>query len=404
MGFRVLALCFLCYAAVRGLQESYAVFLLPLSAEFGWSRGQVSSVYSFGFIVIGFAGPLIGILSDRWGPLRVSLAGIVLAAAAAALASQADALWQLYLTVGIMMGVAASCTGFVTITALLSRWFRERLNTALAIAHSSSGVGILLFGPTAQLLIDSGGWRFAYLVLAAGLAALLPVFLVLRWRVAEAGHPDLRGPLTRPRHGNARQPAGDALDLAAALRTAAFWGMAFSFLCTSGAMFLVVLQTPAFLVETGYTPREAADAFGLLGLLLPAGMVGFGWLGDRIGRPQAVLISYALTISGIFCLSLLAAGPSTVLLALFIAMFGGTFGCRGPAMSTIAALVFRGPHFGRIYGCITLGMGLGGGTGAWLGGALYDFTGGYQSGLVIAMVLLALGAVPFVAVRAIRRG
>ena len=34
----------------------------------------------------------------------------------------------------------------------------------------------------------------------------------------------------------------------------------------------------------GYTPTEAAHAFGLIGFLVPVGMISFGWLGDRIGR------------------------------------------------------------------------------------------------------------------------
>lgn len=403
MALALLALCFLCFAAVRGLQESYAVFLLPLEAGFGWTRGEVSSVYSIIFFVVGVAGPLAGALSDRWGPIRVMLLGIVVAASAAALASRADTLWQLYLTAGVMIGIAGSCVGFVTMTATLSRWYRERLNTALAVAHSASGAGILLLAPATQMLIDTGGWRFAYLVLAVGLVAILPVFLAFSWRDAVAGHPEYRA---RPRTadtGNRQPEARTQLDLRGALRTTAFWGMVFSYFCTSAAMFLVVLQTPAFLVGAGYSPQEAADSFGLLGLLLPAGMIGFGWLGDRIGRPRAVLISYALTISGIFCLMQLDAGRSPVLLGLFIVMFGGTFGCRGPAMSTIAALVFRGAHFGRIYGFITMGMGIGGGTGAWLGGYLFDVTGDYRTGLTIAMVVLALGAMPFVLVRAIAR-
>jgi MFS family permease len=239
----------------------------------------------------------------------------------------------------------------------------------------------------------------AYAVLAGGVAALIPLFLTFRWSTAQRGHPEI----SMVNKSAAGGCAATGPDLRGALGTMAFWGMAFSFLCTSSAMFLVVLQTPAYLVETGYTPREAAEAFGLLGLLLPAGMIGFGWLGDRIGRPRAILISYSLTIGGIFALMMLARQPSPILLGLFVLMFGGTFGCRGPAMSTIAALIFRGAHFGRIYGFITLWMGLGGAGGAWLGGFLYDVTGNYETGFTLAMISLALGAAPFVLVPAIRR-
>ena len=85
MALAMLALCFICYGALRGMQEGYAVFLLPLEQDFGWSRGEVSSVYSVTFLVLGIAGPVIGILSDRWGPLRVAVAGVVIGAGAVAL-------------------------------------------------------------------------------------------------------------------------------------------------------------------------------------------------------------------------------------------------------------------------------------------------------------------------------
>ena len=288
MALGMLALCFACYATARGMQEAYAVFLLPLQGEFGWSRAQVSSVYSFTFFIVGVAGPVTGVLSDRWSPVRIMLLGIVLAIAAAALASRAGELWQFYLTIGIMMGVAGSCVGFVPMTALLSRWFRARLNTALAVAFSASGAGILILSPTAQMLIDWGGWRMAYAALAGGMAVLIPLFVTFRWRAALDGHPDIAtaGP------SKSKDAPITGVDLRGAFGTVAFWGMSCTFLCTSGAMFLVVLQSPAYLVHAGYSPREAAEAFGLLGLLLPVGMIGFGGLGDRIGRPRAIVISY----------------------------------------------------------------------------------------------------------------
>jgi MFS family permease len=399
----LLALCFLCYAVVRGLLEAYAVFLLPLVKAFDWSRAEVSGVYSLAFVIFGVCAPVIGALSDRWGPLRVALLGVVTAAAAAALASRADALWQFYATLGAMMGFAAACVGFVPIAALLSRWFRERLNSALAIAHSASGAGILILAPAAQMLIDWGGWRAAYLVLGTALAALLPVFLAVRWDLALAGHPAYRAPPAPPSTKPRPVGEGGGGTLRQAFRSAAFWGMAFSYLSTAVGMFLVALQTPAYLVEIGYTPQSAATAFGALGLLVPVGMLGFGWLGDRIGRARSVLISYGVTMVGIASLMALASDRSPALLALFLLGYGGTFGCRSPALSTIAATVFRGPQFGRIYGSITMGMGIGGGIGAWLGGFLHDVTGSYQTGLGLAIVFIALGATPFVVIRALAR-
>ena len=59
-------------------------------------------------------------------------------------------------------------------------------------------------------------------------------------------------------------------------------------------------------------------------------------------------------------------------------------------ISTLATLRYRGVHFGRIYGLITIGSGVGCFIGAWLGGLLHDWTGGYGAIFILSAGALAL--------------
>jgi MFS family permease len=397
----ILALCFLTNLVGRGLVETYPIFMLPLEREFGWSRTLASGIYSAAFLVTGTVGPLIGWLFDRFGPARLYALGLAVLSLAALAASQAAALWQFYATVGVLFGLGMACIGTVPMASLLSRWFRRRLNTALALAYASGGLGILVMAPTAQALLDGVGWRQAYLLLGVGIACLLPVALALGLLRAGDGHPVLRPPA--PAGSGPMQRGGQGVTLPQALRMGAFWGLGWTFCFTGIGMYTVMLQAPAFLVETGYTPQTAASAFGLIGLLAPIGMVLFGGLADRFGRRRMVLVSYALTIAGIACLVPLLAGRNDLALAGFVGCFGLSFGSRGPAISTIAAGIFRGPWMGRIYGFITIGMGLGGGLGSAFGGLAHDLTDGYAAGIGCAMLFVACGSLPFFAVRAIAR-
>ena len=72
----LLAICLLMTLVARGVTETYAIFLLPLSQAFGWERTAVSGVYSVTYVVVGTAGPAVGWLFDRWGPMRLYLLGI----------------------------------------------------------------------------------------------------------------------------------------------------------------------------------------------------------------------------------------------------------------------------------------------------------------------------------------
>ena len=62
----------------RGMGDTYAVFLLPLEHEFGWTRSELTGVYSVYLLTHGLTSPLIGVLFDRIGPRWVYGAGLAL--------------------------------------------------------------------------------------------------------------------------------------------------------------------------------------------------------------------------------------------------------------------------------------------------------------------------------------
>jgi hypothetical protein len=59
----------------RGLGDTYAVFLLPLEREFGWSRSQVTGVYSLYLLVNGLTAPLVGMAPPSFSPADWSACG-----------------------------------------------------------------------------------------------------------------------------------------------------------------------------------------------------------------------------------------------------------------------------------------------------------------------------------------
>jgi len=100
----VLATVFLFNLLGRGSGDTYAVFLLPLEREFGWSRSQLTGVYSLYLLVGGFLAPFVGTLFDRVGPRAVYATGLASIAAAYLLASTLSSLWQFYLYAGVLVG------------------------------------------------------------------------------------------------------------------------------------------------------------------------------------------------------------------------------------------------------------------------------------------------------------
>lgn len=371
------------------------MFLLPLERDFGWTRSQVASVYSIYLLVNGGTAALVGMVFDRLGPRWVYGAGTAFLGTAFVLASSVTSLWQFYLSIGVLVGLGVSLNGMVPGSALLARWYRERLSTALGIAFSATGVGALLLVPLAQSLIGAYDWRSAYRILGIVLLALLPVVLLLPWKRFAAGSPDYHREARRTRAGEGWTPR-------AAMRTSVFWGLAAVFFFTAGAMFSVLVQLVAFFIDAGFSPLAAASAFGTIGLLSAVSVMSSGLLSDRFGYRQTVTASFAGTGAGMLILLAMTFRPSAALLVLFVVLFGLCMGTRGPIVSSVSARYFSGPHVATIYGGIYSANALGAASGSLLGGVLHDLTGGYRAGLAFAFGFVVLAALPFWLVRELR--
>jgi MFS family permease len=376
----------------RGLGDTYAVFLLPLERDLGWSRSELTSVYSIYLLVNGCTAPLIGLLFDRMGPRWVYGAGMTSLGAAMLLAGGLTQLWQFYLFIGVLVGIGVSLNGMVPASALLARWYRERLSTAIGIAYSAFGVGTVLFVPLVQFLVGEYGWRQSYRILGWILIALAPlVVLAVPWKTFAAGG---------ARHE--AQKAGEGWTLHAALRTPVFWGLVQVFFCTAAGMFSIVVQLVAFFVEAGFSPLAAATAFGIVGLFSATSVMGSGLVAERFGYRQTVTVSIAGTVTGMSLLIAITLAPSWLLLALFVPAFGFCMGVRGPIVSSVSARYFAGPRVATIYGIVYASNAVGAALGAFAGGLLHDLTGGYRAGLGMAIVLMLLAAMPFWTVPVLR--
>lgn len=384
----VLTLCFAFNFIGRGVGDTYMVFLLPLGSEFGWHRSQMTSVYSALMVISGLASPLAGIVFERWGPRVLYASGLGLLGTGYFLAGRAHTLWQFYLCIGVLGGLGAAAVGMVPAAALISRWFDRRLSTAIGLAYAGFGCGALLMVPLAQTLIDAHGWRDAYQRIGGALLVLLPLSLALPWRRIRAGLARTPPPLRR-------SAALLPVQLRTALVDRRFWLMVQVMFFTATGMYLIIVQSVAYLVDIGFTPLQAAGAFGSAGMLSVLGVSGAGWLADRFGHRRAATLSFSGTFLGTVVLFLMSFQTPHWLLGAYVLLFGLCQGARGPVIASLSARLFPGPGQAAIYGAIYACMSVGSGLGALLSGALHDLTGGYRASFLLSMLCVFIAATPF---------
>ena len=388
----VVGAVWLTLAIASGLYFSFPVFFVALLGEFGWSRGATAAAFSISSVVQGVLSPVVGMLVDRLGPRRVMLAGAAVLGVACLLASRIGSLASLYAVIGVLAAAGVCAVSWVPSGALIARWFAERRGSMMGLAFSGMGAGVLVIGPLAQWLIIAYGWRAAYLILGVG---TLGVLVPLVWLgVREA-------PVAPARAGTAAPPPGSPAaaepprEIAAALRSRAFWALFFAYLCTPLAVFSVVTHQVAFAVDLGFPRLLVAGIFGLTGLLSVAGRIVFGVAADRIGRATSATISYGCTALGTLCLLALEVWPHTAALYAYALLFGLGFGARGPIITAMASQLFPGRRFGAIYGMLSVGNGLGGGVAPWYAGVVYDVSGSYRIAFLIAIGFCVLGSACF---------
>jgi sugar phosphate permease len=294
-GWGVVGVVFLTMLSTSAAMGMVGVLMLPLKTEFGWDLGAISGALALRVLLYGMVAPFAAALLQRYGVRPVVATALGLIVAGLLLASRMTALWQLWLTWGVMIGLATGVTANVLGATVATRWFANRRGLVIGVLSASNATGQLLFLPVAAWLADHMGWRFA--MLPAGLlclACMLLVILVVRDHPGDVNLPSYGDSAVLPapsrRSGaNALRVSFSALRLAVRNRT--FWILAGTFfvcgLSTSG---LVQNHFIPLCHDFGVATVAASGVLALMGAFDFVGTILSGWLSDRYDNPRTFIL------------------------------------------------------------------------------------------------------------------
>jgi MFS family permease len=378
-GWRVvLAACFGVMAGFGSLfVYTFAIFVKPLSAQFGWSREAISLGFGLAAITLGVVSPLIGRLLDRFGPRRIILPCMaVYCCAIISLSLLRSGVWQFYVTC-IVLGLVGNGAAHLAYSRSISTWFQQRLGVALAFVMVGAGLGAMILPVVAQAIISRSGWRAAYLSL--GCIALL-LGLPLSWRyIVERGV--VRYGAAPVVHSGQTWQQG--------LRSFAFWIIVAILFVSSISMNGAITHLSALLTDRGITARDAALCASVLGGSSLLGRVGVGWLLDRFFGARVALAVNLITAAGIFLLARAGSFPAGCFAAALIGVGAGGEAAITPYLLT---RYFGLRAFSTLYGLTWTFYAAAGAIGPVILGRAFDLTGSYTSLLVVLAAALALAA------------
>ncbi|HYD06610.1 MAG TPA: MFS transporter, partial [Reyranella sp.] len=404
-GWVIIAVAFVTVALGVTARTAFSLMFPPIVDEFGWERGLAAGAFSFGFLVSAAISPVLGRLVDTKGPRFVIEGGVLICAAGLLSATLIAAPWQLYATLGLLVGIGANCISYSVHSQFLPNWFAAKRALAIGIAFSGVGVGGALILPWLQGLILSEGWRAACGTLGViTLVVLLPINLLVSKRPEDLGllpdgeQPAAPGAPKKKSNVVDAQWAAVEWTVPRAVRTGRFWWLAASFFCGGWIWYAVQVHQTKYLVEIGFAPMLAAWSLGMVALAGIPGQILLGALSDRVGRE----IVWSLSCLGFAvcyaALLLLAATPSQPLLWLMVLSQGLLGYAFTAVMGPVVLEIFEGPRFGSIFSLLMMSLIGGGAIGPFVSGWLYDRTGTYTIAFTLGLALsLASAAAVWIA-------
>lgn len=349
-----------------GTLFSLGVFLKPIVEAMGWNRGTISSVAFVTWVVAGLGSFVWGILSDRFGTRAVVLSGGILVGLGLVLSSQITALWQFYLTFGLMVGLGLSAF-YVPLSATATKWFTARRGLAVAIISGGNGFGTLLVAPLSRWLISTFDWRVALLILGdLAWFVVIPAALLIR------NHP---GELGAAAYGERSGDRGPEVGSRQVLKSLPFWTIAVTHFACCVAHSGPILHMVAHATDQGIAAMSAATVLGVSGFSAMLGRLVTGTLSDWFGAKR-ILIA-ALGFQAIMVLLFLFARElgTFYVLALF---FGMAYGGVMPLYALVTREYFGERVIGTAYGGVFFISSIGMGVGSYAGGVIFDHLQSYQ--------------------------
>ncbi len=152
-GWIIVGLGFATLAFQVGYRFSFAVFQVPLIAEFGWSRGLLGGAFSLSMLVYAASSPYIGSLLEKRGPRAIMPWGCVIVGIASLAGFFITSIWHVYLLIGLVGGIGVALNGFATNTAIMPRWFVHKRGRATGMTLAGIGIGILIILPLIERMI-----------------------------------------------------------------------------------------------------------------------------------------------------------------------------------------------------------------------------------------------------------
>jgi MFS transporter, OFA family, oxalate/formate antiporter len=368
--------------AISSPQYVWTLFVKPFQTATGGALPVIQITFSLLIVLQTWLSPFQGWLIERFGARFLITLGCILSGLGWVASAGIASVGGLYLTYGLFCGVGTGIV-YIGIVGLMLKWFPDRRGLATGVVAAGYGFGAILTTFPIDTMIRGSGYQTTLVtfgIILGGIGALAGLFMRQPPEIAE----------------DAAAPPAFGVTPFEMLKTPVFWLLFLMMTMMSTGGLMVISQFAPFMRSFGIADVTifgmAALPFALTLDRITNGLTRpfFGWVSDRIGREQTMLIAFSLEAAAV--LLMLGVRDNALLFAL---MSGVVFFGWGEIFSLFPSTLtdtFGAKDATTKYGFLYMAQGIGSVLGGPVAASLHDATGTWVPVFITIIVMDALTA------------
>ena len=379
-------------AAMVAGSVSFGFFMDPVTAEMGYSRSAFSLVFSLVTVVGAITLPFYGRLINKVGSRKLVIWGGAWTALTMAALSLSQSLLMFY-AIACLIGLGFFGCSYIAAPVIVDTWFRKKNASIMGAAAACGGLCGVVAGLLFPNIIAAFGWRVGYVCMGVlvGLLTVPAGVFLLHSRpedvgVAPYGADELQAPLDEAgSRVQDEQAATWGYTRSEAVRLPSFWVCVLVFTIVPATV-IVSQHLPAHFVSVGFDGVMAGMFMSVISAGIVVTNMAAGTLCDKVGLLKGLVIISIVYALSFVLLPAVGSSFAGICVALIMMSLGNAFPSLLAPMVT--GVVFGNRDYASIWGIVSMACVLGQAAGAPIWGLSFDFTGGYQFGMQVAVVVI----------------
>lgn len=373
------------------IRMAFGVVIDPLVQTFGWDHSTITVAYAINSIVSALISPAAGWMGDRYGVRKTMIVGGIMYVVGMVVTGNIEQPWQFYLTFGVILGVAQAIFVVPLIPGVM-HWYRRHLGWGMGILMAGWGLGPALTAPFLGYLIVHSDWQRAFWSIGVG-SAVIMIGLIYFYKntPSDAGTTQYGALQTEVIYDDLLV---DKVRVKAFVKymkgTAAYYNMSsIHFLGCVGHAIILVYVVP-LAVQQGLSLVSAATILTVMSVISIPSRLIVPVISEKMDVRMVMAIFFFLQGAAVIMLFWASDGW---MFYLFAVVFGIGYGGESGGFPILNRKYYGHAPQGSPYGFQMLWAGLGMALGGWIGGVIFDITGGYGMALYISIIASFVGTI-----------